>query len=88
VKKGLNLWSLVTWGQFFYQGFNENCGWMHTSSNVDVTDMYSEKIITINNKVFYEYNMFPVIEKVITINYLENGKLIPKIFKTYHTHNG
>jgi multisubunit Na+/H+ antiporter MnhE subunit len=34
----------VTWGQFFiYQGFNDYCGWMHTSSNVDVADMYAEK---------------------------------------------
>ena len=90
-EEGLNAYGAVTWGQFFiYQGFNENCGWMHTSSNVDVADMYSEKISTINNKLFYEYNkkLFPVIEKMLTIKYLENGKLIPKIFKTYHTHNG
>ena len=30
---GLNAYGAVTWGQFFvYQGFNEHCGWMHTSS--------------------------------------------------------
>jgi hypothetical protein len=30
--EGLNAYGAVTWGQFFiYQGFNENCGWMHTS---------------------------------------------------------
>jgi acyl-homoserine lactone acylase PvdQ len=28
---------------FIYQGFNDYCGWMHTSSNVDVADMYAEK---------------------------------------------
>jgi acyl-homoserine lactone acylase PvdQ len=28
---------------FYLPGFNENCGWMHTSSNVDVSDMYAEK---------------------------------------------
>jgi acyl-homoserine lactone acylase PvdQ len=51
----LNAYGAVTWGQFFiYQGFNENCGWMHTS-NVDVADMYAEKIVTKNNKLFYEY---------------------------------
>ncbi len=90
-EEGLNAYGAVTWGQFFiYQGFNENCGWMHTSSNVDVADMYAEKIITTNGKLFYEYDkkLVPVIEKKITIKYLENGKLIPKIFKTYFTNNG
>ncbi|MFE3871046.1 penicillin acylase family protein [Flavobacterium sp. ZS1P70] len=90
-EEGLNAYGAVTWGQFFiYQGFNENCGWMHTSSNVDVADIYAEKIVTKNGKLFYEYDkkLVPVIEKKITINYLENGKLIPKIFKTYSTNNG
>jgi acyl-homoserine lactone acylase PvdQ len=61
-------------GQFFiYQGFNENCGWMHTSTNVDVADMYAEKIVTKNDKLFYEYNseLLPVIEKLITVKYLQ-----------------
>ena len=90
-EEGLNAYGAVTWGQFFiYQGFNESCGWMHTSSNVDVADMYAEKIITKNNKLFYEYDkkLLPVIEKKITIKYLENGKLIPKTFKTYFTNHG
>lgn len=90
-EEGLNVYGAVTWGQFFiYQGFNENCGWMHTSSNVDVADMYAEKIITKNNKLFYEFDqkLLPVIEKEITINYSENGKLIPKKFKTFFTNNG
>jgi acyl-homoserine lactone acylase PvdQ len=55
-EEGLNAYGAVTWGQFFiYQGFNENCGWMH-STNVDVADMYAEKIVTKNDKLFYEYN--------------------------------
>ncbi len=90
-EEGLNAYGAVTWGQFFvYQGFNNNCGWMHTSSNVDVADMYAEKIITKNNKLFYEFDkkLLPVLEKEITINYTENGKLIPKKFKTYFTNNG
>ncbi len=42
--EGLNVYGAVTWGQFFvYQGFNEHCGWMHTSSYVDVADLYAEK---------------------------------------------
>jgi len=90
-EEGLNAYGAVTWGQFFiYQGFNENCGWMHTSSDVDVADMYAEKIVTKNDKLFYEYDkkLMPVIEKKITIKHLENGKLIPKTFKTYFTNNG
>lgn len=90
-EEGLNAYGAVTWGQFFiYQGFNENCGWMHTSSNVDVSDIYAEKIVTKNKKLFYEYDLklYPVIEKIITINYLENNKLIPKIFTTYFTNKG
>ena len=44
-EEGLNVYGAVTWGQFFiYQGFNEHCGWMHTSSAVDVADMYVEKV--------------------------------------------
>lgn len=89
--EGLNVYGAVTWGQFFiYQGFNDNCGWMHTSSNVDVADMYAEKITTKNGKLYYEFDkkLLPVIEKEITINYIENGKLIPKKFKTYFTNNG
>lgn len=90
-EEGLNVYGAVTWGQFFiYQGFNDNCGWMHTSSNVDVADMYAEKIVTKNKKLFYEYDkkLLPVVEKTITINYLENGKLIPKKFNTYFTNHG
>ncbi|WP_310558333.1 penicillin acylase family protein [Flavobacterium sp.] len=90
-EEGLNAYGAVTWGQFFiYQGFNENCGWMHTSSNVDVADIYAEKIITKNKKIFYEYDskLLRIREKKITINYLENGKLIPKTFTTYFTNNG
>ncbi|MEG1023143.1 MAG: penicillin acylase family protein [Flavobacterium sp.] len=90
-EEGLNAYGAVTWGQFFiYQGFNENCGWMHTSSNVDVADMYAEKIVLKKNKLFYEYDkkLIPVIEKEIIIKYLEDGKLVPKKFKTYFTNNG
>jgi acyl-homoserine-lactone acylase len=90
-EEGLQAYGAVTWGQFFiYQGFNENCGWMHTSSNVDVADIYAEKITVKNKKLYYEYDskLIPIIEKKITINYLENGKLIPKSFTTYFTNKG
>ena len=90
-EEGLSAYGAVTWGQFFiYQGFNEHCGWMHTSSNVDVADVYTEKIVTKNDKLFYEYDkkLLPVKEKVIEIKYLDNGKLIAKKFNTYFTIHG
>ncbi|MBE8726678.1 penicillin acylase family protein [Flavobacterium hungaricum] len=90
-EEGLNAYGAVTWGQFFvYQGFNENCGWMHTSSNVDVADMYAEKISSKKGKYYYEFDQksYPAKEKEITINYLNDGKLTAKKFKTYFTNNG
>jgi acyl-homoserine-lactone acylase len=90
-EEGLNVYGAVTWGQFFvYQGFNENCGWMHTSSNVDVADLYAEKIVKKNKSLFYEYNhkLLPVTIRKVEINYLENSILIKKKFTTYATHHG
>ena len=90
-EEGLQAYGAVTWGQFFiYQGFNENCGWMHTSCNVDVADTYIEKIVRQKGKLFYEYEnkLLPVKEKKITIQYVENGRIIPKTFTTYFTHHG
>jgi acyl-homoserine lactone acylase PvdQ len=37
IEEGLNVYRSSYLGQFFiYQGFNDYCGWMHTSSNIDV----------------------------------------------------
>src|SRR6187399_3758928 len=56
-EEGLNAYGAVTWGQFFvYQGFNEHCGWMHTSSAVDISDLYLEKITKKDGFIFYEYD--------------------------------
>ena len=89
--EGLNAYGAVTWGQFFvYQGFNAHCGWMHTSSNVDVADMYIEKIVKNNDKYFYEYNkkLLPVKEKIITLRYKKEDVLQTKKITTYYTHHG
>ena len=44
-EEGLNAYGAVTWGQFFvYQGFNENTGWMHTSTYVDFMDEFVEDV--------------------------------------------
>lgn len=90
-EQGLHAYGAVTWGQFFiYQGFNEHCGWMHTSSYSDVADTYAEKIIQKENAFFYAYDgkSRPVIQKKITLKYLSNNSLISKTINTYYTHHG
>ncbi|MFM2326860.1 MAG: hypothetical protein RIR31_1062 [Bacteroidota bacterium] len=89
--EGLNVYGAVTWGQFFvYQGFNEHCGWMHTSSAVDVADMYIEKIQKKRGKLFYKYNkkLLPVTEKLITLQYKKDEALQTKVITAYFTHHG
>lgn len=90
-EEGLNAYGAVTWGQFFvYQGFNQHCGWMHTSSDVDVADMYAEKISKKNNTFFYEYDKaeMPVTEKKIELKYINDTKLLSKTITTFYTHHG
>lgn len=90
-QEGLNAYGAVTWGQFFiYQGFNEFCGWMHTSNNVDIADMYAEKISTTDKGIFYSYDgkNYPIGQKIISIRYREANELKTKTFTTYFTKNG
>lgn len=90
-EEGLNVYGAVTWGQFFvYQGFNEHCGWMHTSSAVDVADLYAEKIIKNSRGLFYKYEkeLKRVRQKKIKINYLNGDKVQTKTFTAYYTGHG
>ncbi len=90
-EQGLNAYGAVTWGQFFvYQGFNEHCGWMHTSNNVDVADLYEEKIIKKGNHYFYEYDhqLKPVIERKIQLHFMKDGQLQLKNITAFYTHHG
>ena len=90
-EEGLHAYGAVTWGQFFvYQGFNEHCGWMHTSSYSDVADSYIEKVSKKGNGFVYEYDKKekPVTEKLITLHYLNQGSLLTKTIKTFYTHHG
>jgi acyl-homoserine-lactone acylase len=89
--EGLNVYGAVTWGQFFvYQGFNQHCGWMHTSSNADVGDLYAEKVTKKDGKWYYEYNgqQKPVTERQLSINVKQGDKIVPKTFTGYYTHHG
>ncbi|MEY4929425.1 MAG: hypothetical protein RI909_149 [Bacteroidota bacterium] len=90
-EQGLNAYGAVTWGQFFiYQGFNENCGWMHTSSQADAMDEYKETIIKRNDSVFYQYGneLKPVRSKKIRLAYKDGNTLSYREFTTYYTHHG
>ncbi|MDO9261801.1 MAG: penicillin acylase family protein [Flavobacteriaceae bacterium] len=90
-EEGLNAYGAVTWGQpFVYQGFNEHCGWMHTSSQADISDAYIEKLSQKNNQWVYEYEgkLRPVTIKNITIKYKKDNQLASKTFKTFFTHHG
>ncbi len=90
-EEGLNTYGAVTWGQpFVYQGFNEHCGWMHTSSQADISDAYIEKISTRNNGLFYEYDgqERPVITRTISIKYKTATGFETKNFDALFTHHG
>ncbi|MBL7701047.1 MAG: penicillin acylase family protein [Ferruginibacter sp.] len=91
-EEGLNAYGAVTWGQpFIYQGFNEHGGWMHTSSQADISDAYIEKLTNQNNNWFYEYdgNLKPVIKKKISIKIkTADGDIETKIFNSLFTHHG
>ncbi|HTP80296.1 MAG TPA: penicillin acylase family protein [Bacteroidota bacterium] len=89
--EGLNAYGAVTWGQFFvYQGFNEHCGWMHTSSNVDVSDMYLEDVTMKGGRYVYKYDGAEkqVTERLITLRYRQGDSLRTKQVVTYSTHHG
>ena len=90
-EEGLNAYGAVTWGQMFiYQGFNEHCGWMHTSSYADVADVYLENVSKKGDGFTYEYDnkQLPVATREIEIKYYQNGVLTNKKIKTYTTHHG
>ena len=90
-EEGLNVYGAVTWGQFFvYQGFNEHCGWMHTSSDVDAADTYIEKLTKKNDGWVYAYDgrQLPVKEKKIFIQYRSGNDIKNKMVKILFTHHG
>lgn len=92
-EEGLHVYGAVTWGQFFvYQGFNEFCGFMHTSSSADAADLYAETVIKgVDGKYYYKNRdsiSSPITEQKVTIRYKEDGQLKAKTFTTYATHHG
>ncbi len=90
-EEGLNAYGAVTWGQFFvYQGFNEHCGWMHTSGYADVADMYAEQVVKQGEALFYKYDnkLRAIKQKTFTLAYKDGNGMGSKQVTTYSTHHG
>lgn len=90
-EEGLNAYGAVTWGQFFvYQGFNENTGWMHTSTDVDFMDEFVEDVFEENGRLMYRYGdeTRPVTVSEVTLRYKHSGGMSERTFPMYHTHHG
>ena len=90
--EGLNAYGASTWGQFFiYQGFNEHCGWMHTSDAVDAIDEYKETIIKKDDKYFYkmrEQGAPVTIIANVLVPYKTGDGISAKSFAVYRTKHG
>lgn len=89
-EEGLNAYGAVTWGQFFvYQGFNENTGWMHTSTYTDVIDEFVEEIIDEEGlKYQYGEELRPVEQSEVTLRAKTAEGFNEKTFNRYRTHHG
>jgi acyl-homoserine-lactone acylase len=90
-EEGLNAYGGVTWGTFFiFQGFNENCGWMHTSGRADVADLYRETVVREGSQVFtvYDEKRMPVAVRPIVVRYKEGDSMRTQSFNAYFTKHG
>ena len=90
-EEGLNAYGAVTWGQFFvYQGFNENTGWMHTSTYVDFMDEFVEDVFEEGGELKYRYGdeVRPVAVSEVTLKYKLGDEMSERTFPMYHTHHG
>jgi len=90
-EEGLTTYGAVTWGQFFvYQGFNENTGWMHTSTYTDVIDEFVETIIEKEDGFYYQYGDEErrVEAQEVTLKYKDGDAMKEKTFPIYRTHHG
>jgi len=89
--EGLNVYGAVTWGTFFvFQGFNEFCGWMHTSGITDVADLFIEQTINSRGSLFTKYDnkLIPVKTKPVTIRIKKGNDFEEQRFSTYYTIHG
>jgi len=90
-EEGLNAYGAVTWGQFFvYQGFNENAGWMHTSSRADAIDEYLLEVSQRDDGYYYRYGDGErrLEERTITLPYRDGDVLRSIDITAYSSHYG
>ncbi len=90
-EEGLNVYGGVTWGNFFvFQGFNQFCGWGHTTSFADGSDLYEEKISKKDGGFSYEYNgqLKPVQSKQHRFVYKQGKENKVQVVTVYYTHHG
>jgi acyl-homoserine lactone acylase PvdQ len=90
-KEGLNAYGAITWGQFFiYQGFNESCGWMHTSSMADAADLYEDVLVEKDKKFYTVFDgvMKPASQKQIVIRFSKDRAKGERLITAYYTHHG
>jgi len=89
--EGLNAYGASTWGQFFiYQGFNEDAGWMHTSSGVDNIDEYLETVVERDGAWYYvvdgQEREFE--SREVTVPYRTDAGMAERTFTIFRTHRG
>ena len=90
-EEGLDAYGASTWGQFFiYQGFNENVGWMHTSTGADNIDEYAETIVERDGEYFYQYGdeERALTTEEIRIPFRDGDAMSEHVFTVYRTHHG
>ena len=89
--QGLDAYGAVTWGQFFiYQGFNADCGWMHTSSGVRNISWFLETVTRRDGRYYYRYGKreLPVRTRRIIVRYRTGKGMAAKAFTAYYTQHG
>ena len=90
-EQGLNAYGAVTWGQFFvYQGFNENTGWMHTTSRADAIDEYLETVEERDDGYYYAYDgdYRKLDAALLTLPYKDGNELAQREITVYYSHHG
>jgi len=89
--EGLDAYGAVTWATFFvFQGFNQYCGWMHTSGETDVADLFKETVIKKGNSLFTKYDdkLIAVKTRQVVIAYKKDNEIRQEKFTTYYTIHG
>lgn len=90
-EEGLHAYGAVTWGQFFiYQGFNSNCGWMHTTTFADAVDEYLETVSRKGDSFYYKHDgkWKELKKKAVSLRYKTAEGMKEKNFTVYSTHHG